>query len=153
MVAYSFQKEFVNPVRVGLGLEPLRAFPPAVGPKTHTMRDKRKGKGRHARIGEALQLYYAQRSRVHSMLINADVPVRCVDVQPVGLVFDDSDPEEGEGVIAPGLGIISWGYDSLDAFAIGDGFKDWAALRRFWREHHPGVDQFDGEIIFWEVAT
>lgn len=30
------------------------------------------------------------------------------------------------------------------------GFHDWQAFREFWREEHPGIDDFVGVIIFWE---
>jgi hypothetical protein len=144
MVAYSFQRRFVNPIRVGLGLDPLARFPPAHGPKRHTIRAPRLRD--HAREGQRLQLYFAQRTQ-HCFLIAHTV---CIGVAPITLVFD-SDPES-EGVISPGLGIMEWGYASLDAFAVGDGFESWAALRQFWLVER-GCDEFafKGNIIFWET--
>ena len=44
---------------------------------------------------------------------------------------------------------------TLDAFARGDGFGDWAELRSFWSEEHPGVgglwsNEFWGFLIEWK---
>jgi hypothetical protein len=142
MVAYSFQRRFVNPIRVGLGLDPLAKFPAAFGPKRHTIRGPRvRG---HAREGQPLQLYFGQRSPA-SFLIGRAV---CIGIMPVTLVFDD-DPEH-EGVISPGFGITQWGFCSLDEFAIGDGFENWAALKNYWRIDRGYTEEFSGSIIFWD---
>jgi hypothetical protein len=143
MVAYSFQRRFVNPIRMGLGLEPLADFPPAAGPKRHTIRSPRE-RG-HAREGQNMELFFAQRTR-HCFLIARAV---CTCVEPITLVFDNE--PEGEGVIGPGLGIQQWGYDSLDAFAVGDGFASWAELKNFWTVERGSAEfAFKGNIIFWE---
>lgn len=150
MVAYSFKRRFVNPIRIGLGLnaQPEGAWtsyvPKQIVPKHQTIRADRK---RHVRQGEELQLYCGLRTRQCFLIGRA----RCIGTSKITLVFDDDDPEEGDGVISPGFGLAEWGYGSLDAFARGDGFADWAKLRQFWREEHPGVDMFDGVIIFWEA--
>jgi hypothetical protein len=132
MVAYSFQPRFVAPILAGT--------------KRQTIRRPRR---RHAREGEEMQLYTGMRTR-HCRLICRRT---CIGASPITLVFDDNDPDEGEGVIAPGFGIGEWGYASLDQFAIGDGFANWAELRAFWREHHADkLDErgmWDGHIIFW----
>jgi hypothetical protein len=141
MVAYSFKRRFVNPIRMGLGLDPLVDFPPAAGPKRHTIRGPRvRG---HAREGQQLDLFFAQRTR-HCFLIARTF---CTGVAPITLVFDN----EHEGVISPGLRIAQWGYGSLDAFAVGDGFANWAELKKFWAVER-GCDEFSfkGNIIFWE---
>jgi hypothetical protein len=145
MVAYSFQRRFVNPIRVGLGLDPLAHFPPAAGAKRHSIRGPRiRG---HAREGQMLDLFYAQRSPA-CFLIGR---VICIGVSPIRLVF--SDDEESEGIISPGFGIGQWGYRSLDDFAVGDGFADWAALKIYWQVDRGCGDEFAGHIIFWEDQT
>jgi hypothetical protein len=144
MVAYSFQRRFVNPIRAGFGLDPLPDFPPAAGPKRHTIRSPRvRG---HAHEGQPLELFFAQRTRACFLIARAV----CTGVAPITLVFD-ADPE-AEGVISPGFGIMEWGYDSLDAFAVGDGFKDWAELKNFWTVERGSAEfAFKGNIIFWEA--
>jgi hypothetical protein len=143
MVAYSFQRRFVNPIRVGLDLDPLVDFPPAAGPKRHTIRAPRvRG---HAREGQQLDLFFGQRTRRCFLIARAV----CIDVAPITLVFDN-DPE-AEGVISPGLGIRQWGYGSLEAFAVGDGFASWAELKKFWVGERGSAEfSFQGNIIFWE---
>ena len=41
-------------------------------------------------------------------------------------------------------GIISQGKESLNQFAINDGFKDWAEMKGFFKE------DFTGKIIYWD---
>jgi hypothetical protein len=145
MVAYSFQRRFVNPIRVGLGLDPLAHFPPAAGAKRHTIRGPRvRG---HAHEGQKLHLFFAQRTKGCFLIARAI----CVGVSPVKLVFDDN--PESEGVITLGFGLAQWGgYASLDAFAIGDGFADWKALKTYWRVERGYDDGFAGMIILWEAS-
>jgi hypothetical protein len=123
MVAYSFQQQFVLPIRSGR--------------KRQTIRADRK---RHARPGEHLQLYSGMRTK-HCQLIGR---ATCLDVREVTLCFDDSDPEF-EGVIMPGPGFAG----GLEEFARADGFSSWPELKAFWRAHHPGVDRFSGVLITW----
>lgn len=122
MVAYSFRPRFVEPIQAGT--------------KRQTIRAERK---RHARPGEALQLYTGMRTR-HCELIGRAI---CERVFPVTLLFGDE--AEYEGIIAPGFGFAG----GLDGFARLDGFADWKELRAFWREHHPGIDEFTGVLISW----
>jgi hypothetical protein len=89
-------------------------------------------------------LFFAQRT-AHCRLIGR---ARCTGCSPIGLRFDD-DPEY-EGIISPGFGIAQWGFTSLDAFAIGDGFDDWRALKTYWRNERGVVDEFEGVIVFWD---
>ena len=142
MVAYSFQRRFVNPIRLGLGLEQPPEFPLAAGPKRHTIRaDRKRG---HAREGDQLQLFFGLRTRRCKLIGYA----RCIGSWPIELVFDD-DPES-EGVISPGSGLGQWGFASFDAFAIGDGFESWQALKSYWQNERGVADEFVGVIIFWE---
>lgn len=123
MVAYSFQKRFVGPILART--------------KRQTIRADRK---RHARPGEELQLYTGMRTKHCRLIMRAP----CVDIRPIRILFDD-DPEY-EGIVTPTLGYP----DGLDGFARADGFQSWAELKAFWRERHPGIDEFEGVIISWE---
>ncbi len=117
MVAYSFQRRFVVPIRSGI--------------KRQTIRADRK---RHARAGEDLQLYTGMRTKKCELIAYAV----CRDVLPVTLVLDR------DAVLVPDVA-----FANLDHFAMLDGFADWADLKAFWREHHPGVDEFTGVLIRW----
>jgi hypothetical protein len=37
----------------------------------------------------------------------------------------------------------------LDAFAQQDGFEDFRGLVEFWREHHSGIQRWEGVLIRW----
>ena len=119
MTAYSFQKEFIQPIRTGI--------------KTHTIRSDRK---RHARPGEIVQLYYAMRTK-HCALIGTGT---CFYVTPVQLVFRENRVILGEAVFE--------GLHKLDTFAHSDGFAGWPEMREFWREKH-GTGPFSGVLIKW----
>ena len=121
MVAYSFQKRF--------------AYPILAGTKCQTIRDARK---RHARPGEALQLYTGMRTRQCSLIGTA----RCMDVQPIVL-----DLAGGTYRI---LDMIFWDRPILDEFAQRDGFEDWTELRAFWESTYPGITDFGGFVIRWQ---
>jgi hypothetical protein len=143
MVAFSFQPRFVRPIRVGLGHHQVE--PPFTAPKRQTIRALRRDRRAHAKIGDILQLYCRQRHPGGFLIGRAQCRLVC----PITLVFNDDDRDE-EGVISPGVGLIQWGFSGLDDFARGDGFENWKELREFWRQTHPGVDMFEGAIIFWE---
>lgn len=123
MVAYNFQGRFVPAIRSGL--------------KRHTIRTERGGRSRHARPGELVQLYQGLRTR-HARLIAEPV---CEEVWPVRL-------DLAGGIVSANDGWIRTVPD-LDAFAVADGFCDWADLCTFWRRQHPGVVVFSGVIIRW----
>lgn len=143
MVALSFKRRFVEPIRVGLMRdEYLIALAPFY-PKRQTIRAERKD-GRRPKEGETLQLYCGMRTRQCFLIGKA----RCLFSCDITLLFDD-DPEM-EGVVSPGFGLAQWGYNSLDAFAQGDGFKDWQELKSFWAAEHPTIREFVGVITFWE---
>lgn len=122
MVAYSFQKRFIEPIRAGT--------------KRQTIRNERTGHARHARPGEPVQLYFGLRTK-HSRLIAAPL---CEAVWPVRINLD--------GLVSANDGWVRSG-DDLDAFAVSDGFRDWADMVAFWRKHHPGVIVFSGVLIRW----
>lgn len=137
MVAYSFQKQFVAPIMVGLGIVP--AF--NVTPKRHTIRADRK---RHARPGEELQLYRGMRTKQCFLIGRA----RCTDVHRIELVFRG----RRRGVWINGNRIAA-SPKSMDAFANSDGFDNWASLAAFWEENHGDPASWDGVIIHWEPLS
>lgn len=130
MVAYSFKARFVGPILAGT--------------KAQTIRADRK---RHARPGEALQLYTGMRTK-HCRLI---ARATCESVVPVRLTF-----HRLLGPLIWEIDGVELGCDAMDEFAAADGFGgggfpalDMAA---FWVETHgEGSDQIDfrGVLIRW----
>jgi hypothetical protein len=111
MVAYSFQRRFVAPIREGT--------------KVHTIRRQRR---RHARVGEELQLYHGMRTR-HCELIGRKW---CTLVLPVELLVQRS------GIVEAMVDRQS--VSDLDGFAARDGFADARDFGEFWlRMHGPGA--------------
>lgn len=149
MVAYSFQKQFVPPIMLGLQLPcPIRfadVEDPAVAsrPKLQTIRADRVGKGRHAREGEQLQLYYAQRHPTLSFKMGEST---CIAVEPIVILLQKKGRRR-ESIRLPGRHYDS--IDGLDEFAVSDGFKSWHAMAEFWDTHHRGVTDFRGALIRW----
>lgn len=110
---------------------------PASEPKTHTIRAPRRGRSRHARVGEQLTLYCRQRHPA-GFLIGRAV---CDSVKSIQLDFTSETVKIDDN--APFCG-----YRDLDHFARTDSFDDWAAMREFWRETHAAT-VFVGFIIKW----
>jgi hypothetical protein len=123
MVAYNFQARFAQAV--------------ASGEKCQTIRAPRKG-GRHARVGEPVQLYTGMRTKACRKLVAPD---------PV--VVEASWLAVCEGRVLRDSGVVS-DPGALDALARADGFGDWAALRDWFREAH-GLP-FSGVLIRWQAA-
>lgn len=125
MVAYSYQREFIDPTLSGR--------------KTHTIR--REGKRRHARPGEALQHYTAMRTKQCRLFARST----CLKVLPIRINFSAMYPGD---TVTIDDGPRIWQGD-LEPFAQADGFNDWNAMRAFWDRHHPNVPLFFGLIIYW----
>lgn len=124
MVAYSFQRRFVDPIRMGR--------------KTQTVRGRRK---RHARPGEALQLYTGMRTKCCELIGRAT----CDKVVPIDLHFTEGESNdfiELDGVRLTGARLFD--------FARADGFEAWPELREFWRVQHGPVILFEGVMIEWK---
>lgn len=161
MVAYSFNKRFVAPIRAGLGLigimegkreipcelvveagstvarpfDPLLDLDPPTHPKRQTIRAI--GKRRHARPGETLQLYTAMRTKQCEKIGDA----RCVSVEPIEMMVDSFS-------IFPKVAGEKIGV-RIDDFAQADGFLQAHDMHAFWlKEHGPGL--FKGVLIKWE---
>jgi hypothetical protein len=121
MVAYSFNKQFSKPILSGV--------------KSQTIRADRK---RHARAGEALQLYTGMRTR-HCRLIGL---ATCAQTAPIRIQLHIHPMVEiGDQQFTP--------LNGIDDFARSDGFEDWRAMRLFWEENHPDVPIFSGLLIRW----
>ncbi len=141
MVSYNFKKYFAPQI--------------VDGTKSHTVRRDRP---RHARVGEAVQLYSGLRTR-HCFKIIADPT--CIGVQPI--VIESTD------LINAGIAYIEIGgcplhRDEIETFAASDGFApDRLAsiaprsligataretMGRFWRAENPG-SRFEGVIVRW----
>ncbi len=121
MVAYSFQKQFAEPILAETKGGTIRA-----------------GRKRHARPGEELQLYTGMRTKYCRLIARRT----CLGVQPITLMLQLGQVWIDDRLVALG-GVL------LDTFAIFDGFGDWAALREFWRETHGSLKRFDGCHIRW----
>ena len=143
MVAYSFKQRFVEPIEIG-----LQPGPWMPGMKRQTIRADRK---RHAQAGEEIQLYRGMRTQ-QCFLIGRSV---CQAIKPIWLSFGGPPRATPRVEITGGELIRS--AKALDHFARCDGFADWAALDRFWRDEHeiPGRELrgFIGVIIYWGAAA
>lgn len=131
MVAYSFKPSFADLI---LG-----------GEKRQTIREPRGGRGRHARVGEALQLYTGMRTRGCRKLGDAT----CSEIREVVLDFAI------DRVILDDAVVLETGVELTD-FATSDGFgapprplSPWGYMRRWWGVTHPGVTLFRGVLIGW----
>lgn len=139
MVAYSFKKRFVLPIRVGLGLIGMGEDQPPMVPKWQTIRAHRIGRARNARPGETLQLYCEMRTK-HCFKI-ADA--LCTRVRPIEIeVYSNT------------FGLFqiegrSMSGTEIENFARSDGFEDLEKMHRFWISNH-GAKKFSGVLIEWE---
>lgn len=121
MVAYSFQRQFAPPILSGR--------------KLHTIRGNR---ARHARVGEAVQLYTGMRTRACRKIGDGV----CWAVPPILLVV------AGDYEVALCRRRITC-VAGLDRFAQRDGFRDWDEMIAFWHRQHPEVRRFEGVMICW----
>ncbi|MCY1648158.1 hypothetical protein OVA11_14130 [Caulobacter sp. SL161] len=126
MVAYNFKSSFV----------------PLIEAKTkqQTIRRDRK---RHARPGEALQLYTGP--RFHPVRLGL---ASCLEARQVILDFD-----QNRVVLDDSIELFA--DDDLNTFAIRDGFgarhglQPWEFMGRWWAQTHPDVELFSGVLIVW----
>ncbi|MEM8724646.1 MAG: ASCH domain-containing protein [Pseudomonadota bacterium] len=137
MVAYSFKKQFIEPI--------------ASGRKLQTVRGLRK---RHARPGEALQLYTAMRTKHCRKILQPD-PI-CCGVDDIWMWIEDRSDELIKAITVNSIPLDDEG---IEAFAIADGFggalADGFARRRmgeFWIESHADGAlgfEFEGVVVRW----
>lgn len=158
MVAYSFQKRFVDHVQAGL--EPGPWCP---GMKRHTLRQPRAGRSQHARPEQLVQLYTAMRTR-HCRMIGRAV---CRVTIPVTLMAIDRNwplvlmrrsgaaPRSKVAGLAPVvqriLDMPIGGFltgEAMEEFARTDGFRDVAEMLGFFEA--PDVPaQIDLVLVGW----
>lgn len=125
MVAFSFQKQFAEPIIAGTKRQTIRARA-------------------RAKPGDRLQLYTGMRTKacrkIGDAICHAVRPIRIVPLAAGGgFQIGDEEPQ-----------VIGW---ELNAFARADGFADWAALAAFFAKHHPGVETFEGCLTIWRDFT
>lgn len=125
MVAYSFKDRFVPLI--------------VARTKQQTIRQRRKGRSRHARHGEILQLFHGD--RFHPKRIGE---ATCEEVGFVLLSFATN----RVSFTAPRGLMLMTRAAPLDRFARRDGFEDWSDMARFWLEVHE-TRTFGGALIFW----
>ena len=154
MTAYSFKKQFIVPICLGLGI-PWRIDDLVVvdqSPKLQTIRagvirgpyniawSRPKGGRRHAKRGEEVQLYYGMRTKQCWLIGRA----RCVGVRPITMWFD------GDGDISIMLDGKLLGWRKLRDFARADGFTDARAMAAFWKTENKALKKWEGVVITWE---
>lgn len=133
MVAYSYKPSFVQPIRLKV--------------KRQTIRLPRK---RHARPGEALQLFTGPRMKPERL-----GGAVCQTAYDVRLDFKTSPSVELDASITLDTD------EALNAFAIRDGFavperfadlgwSPWEYMARWWRLTHPDHPVFSGVLIDWD---
>lgn len=134
MVAYSFKAQFEEPI--------------ATFAKRQTVRGLRR---RHARVGEAMQLYCAMRTRHCRKILTPD-PV-CIAVLPIQIDLDTRHPAVITAIAIDGRQLSE---AEIEQFAVADGFDgglaDGFARRRmgaFWAQNHDW-NGFMGALIQWE---
>jgi hypothetical protein len=154
MVAYSFHKRFVSLIQSGI--------------KRHTIRPHRK---RHARPGEALQLYTGMRTKACMKILAADPVCERLDEVRLDLrwwPYDDppASSHQVQGLIPadPVMSINGMPLDMVmrNRVAIADGFEGFRyfdgavaspfADMLFWWIGTHGPVLFDGVMISWEQA-
>jgi hypothetical protein len=115
MVAYSFQRRFIEPILAGT--------------KGGTIRAERKGRnlghrvvsGGHAYPGDELQLYTGMRTKYCQLIARR----QCIAVDQITLHFRRDTIFLGEATIIDTVA-------GKDEFARFDGFQDWSEMRLFW---------------------
>ena len=128
MVAYSFKGRFEPRIQARTKRQTIRAI----------------GKKRHTRPGERITLTTGD--RFHPRLIGEAV---CKSVDLISLDLVAGRITLGDTQPNPAIYPVYRDRDDLDAFAVLDGFDDWADMVAFWRLTHPGADTFDGIRILW----
>lgn len=126
MVAYNFQKRFIDPIRAGT--------------KRQTIRAQRR---LHACEGVWMQLYYGQRTKHCEKIIEDQV---CSHVVPIKIVIG---PRSFLYIEVLGLPMPS---DMFDAFAVKDGFENAADMHEFFLRLY-GKGTFNGLLIGWNDGT
>lgn len=160
MVAYSFQRCFVD--HVAAGLEPGPWCP---GMKRHTLRQPRLGRQGHARPEQPVHLYTGMRTRQCRLIGRAvarmQIPVTlatCSDDWPLILIR-----RSGRALCSPGasnlapvvqtvLRMLAGEFlagEQMDQFARADGFSSTAEMRKFFAAPAGPSATLDLILIGW----
>ena len=137
MPAYSFQKQFVEPVETGA--------------KTHTIRGKRKNR---PKPGQMFYAYYAMRTKQCRKLLQS-VITRVQDITiEQGERVEDRNVREGM-IVYWNIPIITidgekLALDEAETLARRDGFSDLLEMSDFWP---PERLPFEGDIIHWRFPN
>lgn len=127
MAAYSFKKQFVDPIRAGT--------------KKHTIRADRKD-GRVPKIGEPLALYCGMRTKGCFKILDDNPPCTAVQRIHISTYRAMSASWAGNLVFVDGVQLDP---DECEQLARCDGFSDFAMMMTFWDGRLP----FTGNIIHW----
>ncbi len=149
MVAYSFKERFIAPI--GVGLYPMQRIEgPPIKPKRQTIRNTIGPSGkprRHAKPGEEVQLYYAQRNPKLCRKLGDGI---CTETVPVEMKVG---AKRGDMAIRINGTLMVRG--AAEVFARDDGFANLADMWDFWRaehakEHGNRAFTFTGTLIRWK---
>lgn len=126
MVAYSFKPRFAQPILDGTKLGTIRA----------------NGRRRHARPGDALQLYVAMRTKSCRLVKREN----CDSTFPIRLTMSGSGDFDSARIGDQNLNL--WQMDNL---AREDGFSCIRDMAEFWMQTHGKGEQleFNGTLIRW----
>jgi hypothetical protein len=134
MTAYTFMPRFVPLIESGR--------------KSQTIRKDRSSPSRHARVGEAIQLYTGMRTPACRLIGEA----RCIGVTELRLELPGPGkiPEIFIGADGGRWARHLKGPRELEQFAKADGFSDFDDMHAFWLETHGRIETFHGVLIRWE---
>lgn len=136
MVAYSFAPQFVAPIQARSKLQTVRA-----------------NRRRHARPGEAVQLYTAMRTKQCRKIVDID-PV-CIRLWDIRIAVDASDRRVIGAISLDGAMLDRHEMEAFarsDGFSAGDGVSALRRMGEFWLKAHGhlGTDfVFEGVCIRW----
>lgn len=129
MPAFSFKKQFVEPIRAGT--------------KHHTIRAERRDGRVPAKAGDTLSLYCGMRTKWCFMI--TDNRVECTKVQPISIEIKTRPEYQLIYVVVDGEVLDS---SEAEQLAKCDGFPDFKTMMQFWEGRLP----FKGYIIHWRPA-
>lgn len=127
MAAYSFKRQFVDPIRAGT--------------KKHTIRADRKD-GRVPKPGEPLALYCGMRTKGCFKILAENPPCTMVQRVHISTYRAVSGSWGGNMVFVDGVQLAP---DECEQLARSDGFPDFSTMMACWDGRLP----FTGNIIHW----
>lgn len=128
MVAYNFHKRFEEQIKSGA--------------KRQTIRNR--GKRRHARPGEKLQLYFGQRTQYCRKII--DDP-DCSAVLGIAITLNES------GFTSIRIQGRELPREHWEQFARADGFDSLADMHNYWLRCRGTEPMNDGVLVQWDASN